>query len=335
MPLPLPALTFYRMADVFPAANTMAAYLDALFAACSATVDYRGTSLASTHRWTWARYQNAGTTEAVYASAAPAGTTMTQVPQLIWCGTAAGPTYTGASPDGNTPGANQCSVGINKNGGAYAGYTAALPFTSGQFFGYWRYAASAYNATTTRLRVFISQETVFVQSIQNTATNQAWCYVGAVGEPYTNDTTVDAESDNRLYGICTSGAQNVGNSWYNQASNMFAWANFAGDFHCGVFTPGGSSRITIGKEKIGATGPSASTLQTASGAYVGDVMQMARDSSGGNTPNGFRQCTLRGINYAGLVVSGRYLRSGSTDLFHFVSQDTANPAPGIMLPAAA
>lgn len=313
----------------------MAGFLDALYTALSGAVDYRGTALPATHLWTWARYQNAGTTEAVYASAPPVGTAMTQNPQLIWCGTSAGPTYTGANPDGNTPGANVSSVSINKNGGAYAGYTLALPFTSGQFFGFWRYTGSGFNATTTRLRVFISQETVFVQAIQNTATNQSWCYVGAIGEPYTNDTTVDAESDNRLYGVVTMGSSLVvGNSWYNQNSNMFSYGNFAGDPHAGVFTPGGAARITMGKEKIGATGPSASTLQTASGAYVGDVIQMARDTTGAN-PNGFRQCTLRGINYAGSVVSGRYLRNGSTDLFHFVSQDTANPAQGIIIPAAA
>ena len=82
------------------------------------------------------------------------------------------------------------------------------------------------------------------------------------------------------------------------------------------------------------SGGAAAETQDGSGAYIGDIMDIGR-STGNGVNNGTRLGTLRGIYRAGAVQSGRYLRSGATDLYHYVSTDTANPAHGLMLPAVA
>jgi hypothetical protein len=83
-----------------------------------------------------------------------------------------------------------------------------------------------------------------------------------------------------------------------------------------------------------SVGASTKKSRKASGAFIGDIMDFGRNSATGQNA-GTRLGTLRGIYRAGAVQSGRYLRSGATDLYHYVSVDTANAAHGLMLPAVA
>lgn len=90
--------------------------------------------------------------------------------------------------------------------------------------------------------------------------------------------------------------------------------------------------MTMGRQQAYFAAGAAAELQTPSGVYVGDVLQMAKNSAT-TTPNGSRLGTLRGIYGAGAVQSGRYLRDGSTDKYHFVSTDPTAAADGFMLKA--
>ena len=83
-----------------------------------------------------------------------------------------------------------------------------------------------------------------------------------------------------------------------------------------------------------AGGGAVAELTDLSGAFIGDIMDFGRNTASGQNA-GTRLGTLRGVYRAGSVQSGRYLRSGSTDLYHYVSTDTANPSNGLMLPAVA
>ncbi len=74
--------------------------------------------------------------------------------------------------------------------------------------------------------------------------------------------------------------------------------------------------------------------QDSSGAYIGDIMDFGRNITSGQNA-GTRLGTLRGVYRAGNIQSGRYLRSGATDLYHYVSVDTSNVGNGLMLPAVA
>jgi hypothetical protein len=144
MSLPLPTQTFYRLADQQPAAATLAALIDCFYAAFTATTDYRGTALASTHQWTGgARYQNAGTTEAAYV-AAPSGSSMTLAPKILVAGAASAGSATFQT---DTFLASGLHAGIAKNAGAYNAWNTSTPFTSGQWSGFNRIAPTAANAT--------------------------------------------------------------------------------------------------------------------------------------------------------------------------------------------
>lgn len=327
MSFPLPALTFYRMADVSPAGTAIGDLLDAMYTALSATTDYRGTSLASTHLWTWTK---AGTPTATVYASPPSGTAMGLDPRIIFAGHTA-TTGTMASPDSWLTSGLHAS--IVKNPGAYNAWNNAAPFTSGSFFGYWRAAATAANATATKVRAFISEESVFLQIIQ-AATTQYWIYVGAVVSPHTNDTTLAGESDNRLYGMINSGSAGVGASFLTTTAGFLGHSTSIGDWHCGHFLPGSASLRVGGKVLIFGTAPSTNQRQEVSNAFI-NVPIVIATSGASNQSTGYHLGTVRGIAHTGIVQSGRYLRSGSTDLYHFVSIDTTADAHGIALKAAA
>jgi hypothetical protein len=333
MSLPLSAQTFYRMPDQTPAASTIVGLLDALYAALSSSTDYRGTSLASTHLWTVTRYQNAGTTEAVYM-APPSGTSMGLAPRILFAGAAAAaPTMAG--PD--TFLASGLHVGINKNSGSYNVWTAALPFNAGQWFGFWRAAPTAANSTSTTVRCFVGQETVFVQVIQ-AATTHYWVYAGAILEPFTTYSAsvgLTAESDDRLYGVMVVGSSAaVTSSWLTTGGTFFRHSTSGNAYHSGVFQPTTGTIWPIGWKHLFMTSATTTETQDANNVYVADPMLMV-DCSGSNTPNGAVRGVLRNVYPAGLFQSGKVIRNGLTDLYHTVSVDTTSTAHAFLLPAVA
>lgn len=341
MGLPLPTLTFVRMADVNPAAATIDAMLDAIYTAVTAANDYRGTAVPATHQWTWARYVNV-VTEAVYASAPPVGTPMLMNPQLILCGANPAPgalTANDRISDGAIV-ASQLYAGINKSGGAYNAYGAALPFTSGRFFGYWKadtISAPNMNAVTTIVRAYISEETVLIQIIGVTTTQQNWIYFGAIVEPYSPDIYLSSEIDNRLYGLQCGGILNSTTFLSNSslAACMFDYNQVAGQMHSGVFSPDNmtskENTIPICRRLRLLNTPTAAALTTPSGKYVGSFIDQAFNGSSSGTD--WRTGTLRGPLATGLVMSGRYLRNGGADVAHFVAMSDIAAAQGIILKA--
>lgn len=331
MAFPVPGLTFIRCADTSPAGTTIQDFLDAIYSALSAANDYRGTAKPATHAWTFTRRQVLGVTNAITCEAPAALGLIT--PVIIYAGRTLPGTPTMLTPD--LTAASVPLVGVNKNGGAYNSWDAALPMTSGQFSGYWRAGSTGSNAIATILRCFVSQETIFVQVIQ-TATTQSWVYAGGILQPYTNDTLLACETDGRLYGMVTPGsAGGISASWLTTNNVYFSHSTTASATHAGVFQPNSSAMYACGTRTAYTNGGGAiAELQDSSGAYIGDVMDFGRNTATGQNA-GTRLGTLRGIYRAGSVQSGRYLRSGSTDLYHYVSVDTSNPANGLMLPAVA
>lgn len=330
MAFPLPALTFARMADVSPSGALISDLLDAVFTSWSAATDYRGTALPSTHLWGVTRKRPTIVTEAVVALP-PAGTPMGLNPALLVAGRIAN-AGTMAAPDASA--ASGIQVGINKNSGAYVDWSAASPMTSGQFFGYWRGAPTAANAIGTIVRSYISAESIFCQIITSAAV-QSWFYVGAVASPYNNDATNNAESDNRLYGMAVSGGtSSVASSWLSTATAA-AFLNHsttASAHHCGVFQPGSANLYAGGRRSVWGTAAVADSLNDSAGWYDGEAVEIAK-SLGNNANSGNRLGVIRGLFLAGSVQSGRYLRNGATDLYHYVSMNTGAAGDGMMLPA--
>lgn len=331
MAFPVPGLTFIRCADTSPAGTTIQDFLDAIYSALSAANDYRGTAKPASHAWTFTRRQVTGVTNAVTCEA-PAALGLIS-PVVIFAGRTLPGTPTTLTPD--TTAASVPLVGVNKNGGAYNSWDAALPMTSGQFSGYWRAGSTGSNAVATIVRCFVSQETIFVQVIQ-TATIQSWVYAGGILQPYTNDTSLACETDGRLYGMVTPGsAGGVSLSWLTTNNVYFSHSTTASATHAGVFQPNSVTMYACGtRTAYTAGGGAVAELTDLSGAFIGDIMDFGRNTASGQNA-GTRLGTLRGVYRAGSVQSGRYLRSGSTDLYHYVSTDTANPSNGLMLPAVA
>ena len=327
MPLPLPSLTFYKLADVVLAGALISDLQDGLFTALTAAVDYRGTAIPATHLWPTVRMRPVVVTEALDISA-PVGTPMTRSPRILTAGRIAN-AGTMAPPDTSLPSALQ--IGINKLGGAYVDWTAALPYGSGNWFGYWRASPITANAIGTILRVFLSQETILYQIIQSGAV-QYWNYLCAIIEPFTNDTTLDAESDNRLYGMFTNGTGGgIGGSWLSQPTNdWLLHGTVNGNFHGGVWVPGTGSIQTISRLEIFRGSALAGMTQSPSGAYAGVRWSASQFAGSFN-----RLGTIRGLFPAGLMQSGKYLRNGATDLNHFVGMDTTLADDAMLLPAAA
>jgi hypothetical protein len=319
MSLPLPTLTFYRLADVTPAASTIQGLLDAIHGA-DWTTDYRGRSLASTHLWTKARYQNAGTTEAVYLTA-PSGTPMTLVPKIIFAGAAAGsPTmYV------DTILASALHVGINKNSGSFNAWTAALPFTSGQFSGFTRVGPTSINSTATTVRIYVSEE-VIILDIWSSATAHYPVIVGAIVEAHTQDTSSAMETDERLYGAVTQGSGGALSGAFLSSANTFFDHSMSNNAqHAYVFQPNTSSIYACGRDVLLQTAAAVGGEVDPTNAHIGRAITFARSSVTGNQ-GGAALGRLREVYFLGAVQGAQTRYSGSggsrVDLFHVIGTNS-------------
>ena len=118
----LVALTHRRLATVSAGSLTIAALLDAIWAVVDPTVttysdgSARAFTGAGATGWTWTRYQNAGVTEALYAT--PANGTMNQRVILAGRATAPTPSPTMISPDSFASAASQLLISHQLGAGA-------------------------------------------------------------------------------------------------------------------------------------------------------------------------------------------------------------------------
>lgn len=227
----LTALTWKRLPTQTPVTGLVSDVLDAVYTALGSATYYDGAGRTpgSGSAWTVSRFQNVGLTEAVYAT--PPTGTLNQ--RIIFAGRTASGAGTMAAPDTSAAGVLQVSV--NKNSGAFNDWTAANPFTSGQFFGYWRLVACA-AVTVQKVNVYESAEAVIVACETATGTVYA-CILGAYLDPGTSD-VADAEVDGRTYGVCTQGTvANVPNSFWTTGA-FLSYSATANSYHAGIFTPG-------------------------------------------------------------------------------------------------
>lgn len=219
-------------------ATTLPTILDAIYTALTSATYYDASArtAGAGSAWTFSRYQNAGTTEAVY------GTPPTDAiaHRAIFAGVNAARTPLMASPD--TWLANCLMVSVAKNAGAFASWDhASAPFTSGQFFGYWRVYAGT---TAAKVHVYESQECLAV-FVEETGGSVYGALAGALWDPESSDTTNDSESDGRLYGVVTSGSGSAVSATFNTTASAFLGHSVTiGNAHAGIFQPGSSSILS-------------------------------------------------------------------------------------------
>jgi hypothetical protein len=252
----------YVGASAFASA-TVAAVLDALFTLGTA-VTYADTTTrtpGTESAWTWSRYQNAGTTQACYATPP----TATLGLRVILAGASAlpAPSPTMAAPD--VAAINVLHANVVKNAGAFATWNAASPFTSGQAFGYWRVWATSAGVGTVRL--YEGTEACLVL-VETSAGVSYGVILGALLDPESTDVVNDSESDGKLYGMITSGTTANISGIMNSTTQFLDHSATQSENHAGIFTPGGSTLLTMSRRARTVNAMSTTGLRTRSGRYV-------------------------------------------------------------------
>ena len=312
----------YVGAQAFASA-TVASALDALFTLGGAATYADGTTrtVGSGSAWTWSRYQNAGTTEACYATPP----TATLGLRVILAGAASlpSPSPTMAAPDAAA--INVLNVNVVKNAGSFASWNAASPFTSGQTFGYWRVWSTAAGVGTVRLYEGTEAVLVLIETASATAYG---AILGAILDSESTDVTLDSESDGKLYGIITSGTQsNISGTIYTTAQflNHSSSASF---HHAGIFTPGGSTLLTMNLRIEASASMTTTGLKTRSGRFVRAPLDYRSTSA---APNDVALGRLREISMFSDGKTATKLTSGGTTIGYLVGGSSSTDVDVVIL----
>lgn len=313
---------------------TCAAVLDALWSllvSTNTTYPDGGSTGSATTRTagagsaaSWSRYQNGGTTEAIYAN------TRDGSGAILVAGAAAlpAPNPTMASPD--TAATNTLMVNIVKTPGAFNAWNAASPMTSGTTFGYWRVWPTS--AGTGTVRVWESTGGIwFTISTPTGATYHA--VPGLHIDPESTDTTFDSESDGFLYGIFNSGSGTeiaVVNHSTDSSVTLFSNSVSASACHGGVLTPGGSA--ILGVKRASSTNVTMTTTgtKTRSGGYHRWTIPMRYTPA---APNDGSAGRLREITIVTDALNGQKQAPSGAVSFYFVGTHESSTSDGWALEA--
>ena len=312
----------YVGAQAFASA-TVASALDALFTLGASATYADGTTrtVGSGSAWTWSRYQNAGTTEACYAT--PPATTLGLRVILAGAASLPSPSPTMAAPDAAA--INVLMGNVVKNAGSFASWNAASPFTSGQTFGYWRVWSTAAGVGTVRLYEGTEAVLVLIETASATAYG---AILGAILDSESTDTVSDSESDGKLYGIITSGTTaNISGTIYTTAQflNHSTSASF---HHAGIFTPGGSTLLTMNLRIEASASMTTTGLKTRSGRFVRAPLDY-RSTAG--APNDVALGRLREISMFSDGKTGTKLTSGGTTIGYLVGGSSSTDVDVVFL----
>jgi len=312
----------YVGAQAFASA-TVAAVLDALYTLGTAVTyaDATTRTPGSGSAWTWSRYQNAGTTEACYATPP----TATLGLRVILAGAASlpSPSPTMAVPD--VAAINVLNCNIVKNAGSFSSWNAAAPFTSGQTFGYWRVWATTAGVGTVRL--YEGTEAVLVL-IETASAATYGAILGAVLDSESTDVVSDSESDGKLYGIITSGtAANISGTIHTTLQ-FLDHSTTASQNHAGIFTPGGSALLTMNRRFQAAALMTTTGLSTRAGRFVRAPYDYRSTAT---APNDVALGRLREISMFSDGKTGTRLTSGGTTVGYLVGGSSSTDVDVVIL----
>lgn len=227
--------------------TTNSGVLDAIYNAFQATTYDDGTTrTGSTTEWTIARYQNAGTTEAVYGT--PPAAAVSDLRVII-----AGQNSVTKTPtmDYGPFSGLYLWAGINKGSGAFNAWDNASPFTTGNFSGYNSFGTpSTYGYTAVLILESEEALAVFI------GTTASWYVMGFVAGAFIDPISVsasDVESNGRLYSFATSGSfmnLSAGNSFSFFLNNN---GTLNSNNHHRSFVPGAGTKRSLSLIFVGIT----------------------------------------------------------------------------------
>lgn len=242
----LAAVTWKYVGSAIPAANTAEGVLNALYALGTSATYYDASARTpgAGQAGTFARYQNGGVTEAVYAT--PVSDTFGL--RHIWGGAAGAKTPTMISAPADTWATATILFGLARTAGAYNAWDNAAPFTSGSFTGYAR-ACALGTHTIAKVHLFEHSTGFFV--VYATTTTVIHNFGGEVVDPgVTNATSpncAEATTGSRI-AMYTNGGTTVTatNSWTSAAApSMLAHSSSANAAHFFALSVGGVTLVPI------------------------------------------------------------------------------------------
>lgn len=194
----LTALAYTKHLTGAPAANTVAGWLDAIYAALNGNM---------TH-WTVARYQNGGATECVYFTP-KAGQALTKNVRIMLAGADSGsltPTMGLNATFANA----KLFMGLVIGAGAFATWDAASPFTSHDYRSGLMPIGACASIAATGFYVYESAETLFVLPMIATGPRSGGI-AGALFDPESAvAANVSATGDERVYALLAGGDSMTG-----------------------------------------------------------------------------------------------------------------------------
>lgn len=324
----LPVLNWKALPLVTLTSSTIDAVIQGIYNAFTSSVYIDGSArvTGSASAWTFAQQLSGSTIEAAWGIA-PTGSLNQRV-------ILAGSSRTGLTPQLASPdtvyAANTLYTSVAKNAGSFAGWDGGAPFGVGvgsSFFGYWKTWATS-TGTAQTIRCFESEEAIAV-FIQNSTANTIYGSIaGAILDPESTDTAIDSETDNRLYGVITTGVNSTINIGHvsNSTVTLFSHASpgSSGQNHAGVFTPATGSIKPITKNTLLAV-IDLEELTSRSGRLIKMPITMKYVSS----PLNFAG-RLREIWMFRDAVTGNTVTNGATVNGYIVSNNTSGVADAIL-----
>lgn len=231
----LTALSHRKWATVTVTVSTCAGLLDHIYTAITQANDYAAVAIPSP--LTVTKYQNAGTTEAIYGTFG-AGSALTPKFLIAGVNAARTPLMSSSTNGSHTWTANYLMAGLTKNAGAFATWDhATQPFTSGSPIGLCKFYDAGVAAA--KIHALVTAETVwvFVESATGTFFG---CGIGALLDPETTSST-SAESDGRLYSVVVSGTTAIGATLHTLGSGFLYHAASNNSAHFLTIKAGTSS----------------------------------------------------------------------------------------------
>lgn len=276
--------------------------------------------------WTPTIEKFSTTTEACYFT--PPSSSLGQ--KIIVAGSSrTGLTPTMGSPD--TYAANFLHVSLSKNvgTGSYSSWTNASPFSAGNFFGYWKIWSTSMGGALS-IRCFESTDAIaiFIHCASDTITGFV---AGGIIDCETNNTSSDSETDNKVYGIITTGANTTSGKFSLTSNNLSTNPTFGfhgaatANAHAGIFNPNQATVALIQKVNYLAVSDS-TTLFTKSA----NLVKLPIFVNYNTTPLNFVG-RLREIWYFRDAVFGNSVTDGSTVNGYLISGGTTSVADTIML----
>lgn len=314
----LATLNWKKTAPVNVAASSVAGALDALYSCLAKTTyeDGSARSAGSGSAWTAGRYQIAGpVTEAVYCTP-PTGAINHR---LIFAGSTTLKTPTMASPDTWT--SNCVLAGLAKNAGAFNAWDNAAPFTSGQFYGYWR-AANTSSGTFSKVWIIESQEALFV--VVELTTGVCIPILGGAYLDPESSTAGSCESDGARYGLAVGSATAWASTSFQSGTNFLGTTTTNGQYHHMIADVGAVATFATAKLGLLLNGNSSSFLKNQAGEAT--IIPVPIVATAG-TPNDYFFGVTRQFGVRGSVVSGTK-RTNTSGVIQFYNASYSTAAAG-------